>query len=96
VAGASSIATRAPTVGVQAVPRPAMSVTACSSSPDHPCSMESTPGRDQLTGAGNRQAHRHPGAGVVRCRDDPGDGVGLVGGFGVGPGGQVGEVSDHL
>ncbi len=52
--------------------------------------------RDQLARARHGRVHRHPGTGLVRRSDQPGDGFDPVGGLGVGPGDQVGEVSDHL
>ncbi len=52
--------------------------------------------RDQLARARHGRVHRHPGPGLVRHSDQPGDGIDPVGGLGVGPGSQVGEVSDHL
>jgi hypothetical protein len=54
------------------------------------------PGGDQLARVRHRCVDRHPGPGSVGCGDQLGDGLDRVGGLGVGPGGQVGEVSDHL
>jgi hypothetical protein len=50
----------------------------------------------ELARARDRRVHRHPGAGFVHGGGKLRNGADRVGGLGAGPGGQVGEVSDHL
>ena len=54
------------------------------------------PGGGQLARVRHRCVHRHPRPASVGCGDQLGDGLDRIRGLGVGPGGQVGEVSDHL